>query len=554
MKTKLISSFAGVALALSSYSQLKIFPNGSVTIGATTSPTVNGVMHQIIGGKTVFTNTTTAVSSAPVIVGQNVLSSSPGYAFLGDLQTGIAHPASNALAVTVANSEKFRFNSSNQMLAVNTTSSASTPDYSWNGDPNTGIFHPANDVLGFSVNGGEKFRINSSGQLLVNVTGGPTFPDYSWKGDENTGMYQIGQDAISFSTGGSDRLAINSNGQILSMTAPNSAGNPDYSWGSDGNTGIFHPTAGVLAFSTNALERARFTSTGNLLVGTTTDNTNRLQVTGSSNQSALLNTVNHTGDYNWCQINQVNRNLTKAYSVFNSASGTNTETFIVYGSGDVWAKTGTWYSDKNLKDNIDTINGALNKIRRLKGVTYNFKASFVGEEDAAKKEIGLIAQDVEKVLPEVVRTNDKGIKGIAYQNIIPLLIEAIKEQDKQISDLKDELNSCCNKKSTERSMSSGKEPYSFSNEVYAGASYIIQNNPNPFNRETTINYFVAEKSADASILVFDMNGKLLKTFKLNSGGNGVVSISASDFQPGMYYYSLIINAKEVGTKKMVLTE
>ena len=58
------------------------------------------------------------------------------------------------------------------------------------------------------------------------------------------------------------------------------------------------------------------------------------------------------------------------------------------------------------------------------------------ELNQKKKRIGLIAQEVELIIPEVVRTGDDGLKGIEYQNLVGLLIEAIKEQQKQINDLK----------------------------------------------------------------------------------------------------------------------
>ena len=51
-----------------------------------------------------------------------------------------------------------------------------------------------------------------------------------------------------------------------------------------------------------------------------------------------------------------------------------------------------------------------------------------------------------------------------------------------------------------------------------------------------------------------MTGKLLKTHTLSTSGNGTLTIHANEFAPGMYYYSLIVNDKEIDTKKMILTE
>ncbi len=87
-------------------------------------------------------------------------------------------------------------------------------------------------------------------------------------------------------------------------------------------------------------------------------------------------------------------------------------------------------SDERIKTNIKTIENALDKTLLLRGVEYNDIRI-----EPEKKRIGLIAQEVELIMPEVVRTGDDRLKGIEYQNLVGLLIEAIKEQQKQINDL-----------------------------------------------------------------------------------------------------------------------
>ena len=87
-------------------------------------------------------------------------------------------------------------------------------------------------------------------------------------------------------------------------------------------------------------------------------------------------------------------------------------------------------SDRNLKTNIQPINNALDKVNKLEGVSFNWKSN-------GGAELGLIAQDVEQVLPELVITDSKtGLKAVKYGNIVPVLIQAIKEQQKQIDELK----------------------------------------------------------------------------------------------------------------------
>jgi hypothetical protein len=89
-------------------------------------------------------------------------------------------------------------------------------------------------------------------------------------------------------------------------------------------------------------------------------------------------------------------------------------------------------SDSRLKEDIKRLVNATEKVNQLEGVSYTLKES-------GNKSIGLIAQEVEKVLPELVDTNKEGYKSIAYGNIVALLIEAIKEQDKRIQELESKL-------------------------------------------------------------------------------------------------------------------
>ena len=97
-------------------------------------------------------------------------------------------------------------------------------------------------------------------------------------------------------------------------------------------------------------------------------------------------------------------------------------------------------SDKRLKENIQPINDALCKVIGVSGNTFNWK-SLTKEEiqtihSNTGRDVGVIAQEIEEVLPEAVTTRDNGYKAVNYEKIVPLLIEAIKEQQKQIDELK----------------------------------------------------------------------------------------------------------------------
>ena len=106
--------------------------------------------------------------------------------------------------------------------------------------------------------------------------------------------------------------------------------------------------------------------------------------------------------------------------------------FVMNSNGSITMQYSYSTSDERIKTNIKTIENALDKTLLLRGVEYN---DFRFEPD--KKHIGLIAQEVELIIPEVVGENEMdNIKCISYGPLVGLLIEAIKDQQKQINELK----------------------------------------------------------------------------------------------------------------------
>ena len=118
-------------------------------------------------------------------------------------------------------------------------------------------------------------------------------------------------------------------------------------------------------------------------------------------------------------------------------SSTTSSSYVVYASGAIYA-TGNIcaYSDVRKKENIETIDNALDKVNKMRGVYYNRT-----DDETKKKQTGVIAQEMEQVLPEVVNyAADVDEYSVAYGNIVGVLIEAIKEQQLQIDELKALLN------------------------------------------------------------------------------------------------------------------
>jgi hypothetical protein len=92
-------------------------------------------------------------------------------------------------------------------------------------------------------------------------------------------------------------------------------------------------------------------------------------------------------------------------------------------------------SDVRLKKDLSTLNGSLEKVRQLRGVTFNW----IDKTKDSAQQIGFIAQEVEKIFPQLVKTDKEGIKSVAYSNMTAVLVEAIKEQQQQIEELKKEV-------------------------------------------------------------------------------------------------------------------
>ncbi len=122
--------------------------------------------------------------------------------------------------------------------------------------------------------------------------------------------------------------------------------------------------------------------------------------------------------------------------VATAASGTSGE---IRATNDI---TAFYSSDVSLKENIHNISSPMDKVQNLNGVLFDWKQSFIdskGGEDGyfmRKTDVGVIAQDVEKVLPEVVGTRPDGVKAVKYDRLCALLIECVKDLQLQVNDLK----------------------------------------------------------------------------------------------------------------------
>jgi len=227
---------------------------------------------------------------------------------------------------------------------------------------------------------------------------------------------------------------------------------PEYSWVNDSITGVFHPSANVIGFSTNGIEGMRLIQNGNLLIGGTWDGGAKLSI-DAKDRCNQINYSNLSSNWGYAQVSNVNRAYTKSWVVTYNWQ----ERFAVWGNGIVYGYGGFYSgSDSIFKENIDSITAPLEKVLLLRGIRYNLKTEqpYPGDTTTVlptepyPTRFGVVAQDVELVVPEAVVTLPDGTKAVSYETIFALLIEAVKKQqtviDKQnneISLLKNEINS-----------------------------------------------------------------------------------------------------------------
>lgn len=220
---------------------------------------------------------------------------------------------------------------------------------------------------------------------------------------------------------------------------------------------------------------------------------------------------------------------------------------------DIWATNGAIQtSDASTKNNVRKLEYGLEEIMSLNPVSF-----YWNEIPDQGRKIGLIAQDVQKVVEEVVydkhiiydatgasKVVDSELLGMNYSELVPVLINAIQEQQEQIEELQNLLGAT----EIRQDQSQDLEVDLIDNPSKAKLG---QNQPNPFKGSTRIPYTLPSEFNDARLMVYSSNGIVLQEVELVDA-EGVVKINARGIGAGVYTYSLVVDGEIVETKKMVL--
>jgi hypothetical protein len=255
-------------------------------------------------------------------------------------------------------------------------------------------------------------------------------------------------------------------------------------------------------------------------------------------------------------------------------------------------------SDFNLKENISSLNNATNLLDQLNPVSFTYKQSGIYDrmEMATGNQFGLIAQEVELILPELVKNvifpaeyDSMGVevaasinyKTLNYDALIPILVAGHKEQatiidsmstandslQSQITDLNDRLTQLENCLSgilpflcqmsnsaiqpTQEEVQNQLRTAINVNLSDRNAIVLNQNVPNPFAESTVITYSIPASVQKAQIHFYDGQGKLINSVDVIERGNGQLNVFANDLSSGVYTYSLVADGQIVSTKRMM---
>ncbi|MBN2894134.1 MAG: tail fiber domain-containing protein [Bacteroidales bacterium] len=324
----------------------------------------------------------------------------------------------------------------------------------------------------------------------------------------------------------------------------------------------------VLLYScTFAYSQLKVSSTGN--VGIATSNPSyKLDVEGTMRFSAWADLiVNWNGPYSAPQLLPE-----RSWYFFIGNSTRKIGHFFVY---NIDYENLYKVSDLRAKENIDTLKGVLSKINQINSFSYDYKNEVyenipeaVKAKNKQKKQFGFAAQELETIFPELVYKPDTGMMKVDYVSMIPILTEAIKEQQTQISKLQNmvfwqensiiELSEKINKLEKKNCNDSDKlKSTAIATETNTDQSIahsaLMQNIPNPFTEDTEISFVLDENSISAKLLIHDLQGAEIKQYMISERGKSTITLDGSELKPGMYLYTLIADDKIVDSKRMILT-
>lgn len=201
-------------------------------------------------------------------------------------------------------------------------------------------------------------------------------------------------------------------------------------------------------------------------------------------------------------------------------------------------------SDAKFKKDIKDIDNPISKVLQLTGREYNWNTSeYKSMNFDNKLQLGFIAEEVQKAVPELVDVDEKGNHSLSYAGMIPLLVEAVKEQQNQIVLLQNKISD----------LESNRNDNMGIDNLNSNKTTFSSNYPNPFDSKTKVDFFIESNIKRARLVIYDLNGNTVKTMNVNERGvKANLSIDKQNLKSGIYFYTLIADDIVIGTKKMLV--
>ena len=222
-------------------------------------------------------------------------------------------------------------------------------------------------------------------------------------------------------------------------------GGSDY-WYLEGRHDILNPASTIFNLGYNGIGKITLTEAGNFGIGVYPSH--RQHIRANSVHAGLVQLNLEETEEDYARMRFQNSVVSRYWEIGSLPKTSNTEAFMNFyynNSGVVLSLKGdgnatlmgtlTQLSDARQKTNINRLNNSVQLLTKINGYRYEWNNPLKDREP----QIGLLAQEIETVLPELVKENPEGLKSINYSGLIPLLIEAIKEQQQQINRLNEKI-------------------------------------------------------------------------------------------------------------------
>jgi hypothetical protein len=308
----------------------------------------------------------------------------------------------------------------------------------------------------------------------------------------------------------------------------------------------------LTSLSLNLFGQIKVLNGGRVGIGTNDVTLSKLHVFGENYTMPLLLTTT-TEDYGYSSAIRTQSSWVKNLVVVQRPTQfTNwgNENFIVYSCGEVWANNQYLTSDNRLKKSIKKIESPIQLINKINGYYFQYKQPL--EMDSSLKSCysgkfsrasGFLAQELIGIFPEAVDTNSNGIFGVSYHSLIPLLVEGIKSQQQEISELKEEVENLKFNSNFIDKSASLSELKTLQFKVY----------PNPSNGLLNIEILNSEQIGEVAILLTDLSGTLKEQKLINlKNKSEKITFDVKQHKTGLYFVSILSDSKVIFTEKVLI--